>query len=103
MENKKPIIDITDFPVMPAKCKTCPFRVNDEGRHPCPELVSQIQAQVITEASQICHHPSVYGKEQTHICRGARDYQLEIFYRLGMIDSPTDEAWKQQSLKKEKA
>jgi hypothetical protein len=55
--------------------------------------------QAIIEASQICHHPLLSGKKETHICRGARDFQLEIFYRLGVIDSPTDEAWKQHSLK----
>lgn len=95
---------ITNFPVMPAKCSTCPFRVNDHGRHVDPMTVSRIQADVISKASQICHHPTLSGKKETHLCRGARDYQIEIFYRLGFLESRTDEAWQKrlQELKSKK-
>jgi len=95
------MINITDFPVMPTKCKTCPFRVDENGRHQDPHFVSRIQTDVISHASQICHHPRLSGKQETHLCRGARDFQLEIFHRLRFIESPSDEAWEQQRLKKE--
>ena len=81
------------YEVMPKKCKSCPFNTDKNGRHPCPRLVSEIQRRILTEASQICHHPVIYSQPETHLCRGARDFQLEMFYRLGVIDAPTDEAW----------
>jgi len=52
-----------------------------------------IRERCLSEASQICHHPILNGKTETHLCRGARDFQLEIFHRLGVIESETDQAW----------
>ena len=85
--------DITDFPVMKKKCGTCPFRTNEQGKYNDAQLVNRIKKDILTEASQICHHPRLDGKEETHLCRGARDYQLEIFHRIGFLDAPTDDAW----------
>ena len=48
------VIDIKDYPVMKRKCTTCPFRTDERGRHADPRLVSRIQKQVLSEASQIC-------------------------------------------------
>lgn len=86
-------INISDYPVMSTKCETCPFRTNDKGRHPDGALAAQIQQKCLTKASQICHHPRLSEQNQTHLCRGARDFQLEIFYRIGVINEPTDAAW----------
>ena len=103
--------DIPNFPVMPRRCPTCPFRTDERDRYPdkailqrgasplqsCrAELVAKIQQRCLSEASQICHHPRLQGKAETHLCRGARDFQIEIFYRLGVLDAPTDEAWRQK-------
>lgn len=85
--------DTSKFPVMPAQCPTCPFRTDANGRHPDVRLVSRIQLRCLTEASQICHHPRSQGKLETHLCRGTRDYQLQLFHRMGILDAPTDEAW----------
>jgi hypothetical protein len=60
-------------------------------------LVNRIQQQCLTEASQICHHPHLHGKPETHLCRGARDFQLQIFHRLGVIEAPTDKAWRKRA------
>lgn len=79
-----------DMPVMAAKCTSCPFREGGD-----PDLRARVSSLVLTEASQVCHHPAIAGKPQTHLCRGARDLQIEMFHRLGVIDSPTDEAWAQ--------
>ncbi|MBW4595507.1 MAG: hypothetical protein KME46_22030 [Brasilonema angustatum HA4187-MV1] len=87
---------MADYPVMKAKCATCPFRTNESGRHPAPEVVTRIQQTVLTEASQLCHHPRQSGKPENHLCRGARDFQLQIFYRMGFLPAPTDEAWHQK-------
>lgn len=94
------IMDIRAYPVMQKQCATCPFRVDDHGRHPDPALVAQIQARCLSEqVSQICHHPRLSDKSQTHLCRGARDFQLTIFNRLGLLTEPTDEEWDRLKLK----
>lgn len=85
--------DVSKFPVMPAQCPTCPFRTDADGRHSDVRLVSQLQLRCLTEGNQICHHSRWKGKPTTHLCRGARDYQLQIFHRLGLLDTPTDAAW----------
>jgi hypothetical protein len=72
------------------QCATCPFRTNKD-----PQLVARIQKQCLTEASQICHHPALHDEKEFELCRGARNFQLEIFHRLGVIKAPTDEAWQE--------
>jgi hypothetical protein len=77
-------------------CKTCPFR--QEG---FTEVRSLLSDRALTEATPICHSTGssmvtlrrhkVFKK--SHLCRGARDLQLQVFHRLGVIDAPTDEAW----------
>ena len=56
-------------------------------------MAAQLEVKVLTKASQICHHPALHGKRQTHLCRGARDFQLMFFHRVGFLSEPTDEAW----------
>jgi hypothetical protein len=73
---------------MKSKCATCPFGPNGDQR-----LRAEVELRTMTEASQICHHPRVHGKKETHLCRGARDHQLQVFHRIGMLESATDEAW----------
>jgi hypothetical protein len=88
------------MPVMKRQCATCPFRTDDHGRHPDVKLVNRIQDQCLNEASQICHHPALEGKPETHLCRGARDFQLTIFHRMGVISEPTDTAWSMRLMSK---
>lgn len=78
------------WPVMKAKCSTCPF-AND------PELAQAVLDRTLFQSSQICHHPALHGKKETHLCRGQRDVQLELLARMGMIDAPTDEAFTKRS------
>lgn len=83
-------VDIKDFPVMKSKCPTCPFHEDTPAR---VGLANMVRKRCITEASQICHHPRVKGKKETHLCRGARDFQLEVFTAIGVLKEPTDECW----------
>lgn len=83
-------INVKNFPVMKKMCPTCPFRHEHEGQI---ETANMVKARCMTRASQICHHPSLHGKKQDHLCRGARQFQITMFYRLGIIDAETDEAW----------
>lgn len=85
--------NIKNWPVMSTKCASCPFGEGGDA---------QICASVMTrlfEASQICHHPVLHGKKETHLCRGARDEQLTILHRMGWIPEPTDAAFAETSRK----
>ena len=84
--------DIKNYPTRKQKCVTCPFRVDDDGMFYDPSLVSELQVRSFT-SSHLCHHPTLYGEAETHICRGSRDYQIEMFFRLGYLEEPTDQAW----------
>jgi hypothetical protein len=35
--------------------------------------------------SQICHHPALSGKKETHLCLTGRDFQLQLLFRLGFL------------------
>lgn len=85
--------DISNMPVMKGKCKSCPFHEKHQGQI---EIANMVRKRCMTEASQVCHHPQLQGKKETHLCRGARDYQQQIFHRMGVIDAPTDEAWERK-------
>lgn len=76
------------MPVMAAKCASCPFGPNGD-----PELRARVESRCLTEGSQICHHPRLHGRRETHLCRGARDLQIEVYHRLGVLDEPTDDGW----------
>lgn len=83
---------ITNWPVMAAKCASCPFNENGDAR-----LRASVMARTICQAQQICHHPRIYGKKETHLCRGSRDEQLTILFRMGMLPEPTDKAFAEAS------
>jgi hypothetical protein len=87
-------MNITGWPVMAHRCSSCPF--NDDGDM---EVRNAVMGRTILRASQVCHHPRLYGKKESMLCRGARDEQLTILYRLGMLDEPTDEAFRVASEK----
>ena len=81
-------VDTSKWNVMASRCSTCPF--NDNGVN---EIRQMVERRCLTQASQICHHPSLHGKKETHLCRGARDFQLRAFAAIGFLEAPTDEAW----------
>ena len=78
--------DIRNMPVMKAKCKTCPFGENGDK-----QIAARVSKMVLKEASQVCH--STGWPEGTHLCRGARDIQLQAFADIGFIACATDAAW----------
>lgn len=65
------------------RCHTCPF--NPDGVR---EIRTSVEQRCLTKASQLCH-----GTDNKTLCRGARDFQLMIFHRLGFLTEPTDKAW----------
>lgn len=86
-------INVQGWPVMKSCYSTCPF--GEGGDQELKDTIIQRIAGMA--ASQICHHPRMHGKKETHLCRGARDFQLTILHRMGMIAEPTDEAFKEAS------
>jgi hypothetical protein len=90
---KKKKLNVKNWPVMKSHCATCPFGANGD-----PELQVRVTYRISKlESSQICHHPALKGKPETHLCRGARDIQLKILCAFGMIEEPTDEAFTARS------
>lgn len=77
------------------RCKTCPFR--DTG---WTHLRGFLEHRAMTEATPICHSTGPEAlvdnpiSEQELACRGARDFQIMLFHRMGVIAQPTDECWR---------
>lgn len=94
--------NITDWPVMKRKCPTCPFTHNESGRETAPDIADRVRRRCLTEVSQICHHPRIHGEKEDHLCRGARDFQLEFFHRIGFLEAPTDEEWENKQMESAK-
>lgn len=67
-------------------CKSCPFR--DGGLHLSPEKMTEIYLYLIEGVNHFCHSD----RTNNTICRGGRNYQIEIWARIGRISAPTDEA-----------
>lgn len=82
------------LPVRKAMCATCPFR--ESG---WTEVRDFLHHRALNEATPICHSTGealVKREGPAQLCRGARDFQLQIFYRLGLLAAPTDEAWRRR-------
>jgi hypothetical protein len=78
---------------MKSQCATCPFGENGD-----PRTQQSVTGRIIKlDHSQICHHPVLHNKKETHLCRGARDIQLRILTAMGLIAEPTDEAFTAKS------
>lgn len=84
-----------DMPVRATMCPTCPFRPGSKYEY----LRQDLEMSARLEASRICHSTGSDNAINTrtglpaHICRGARDIQLEQFHVIGLLPQPTDEAW----------
>lgn len=76
--------NVSNLPVMPKCCKTCPFKNNEKGFWQDTELANKVIERNLFKSQQICHHPRLKGEEETNRCRGFFDYAFEIYERLGM-------------------
>src|SRR6185437_14590685 len=93
MKNKKPLP-----PVRKTMCATCPFRDGSGTEY----LRADLLASALTQGSRICHSTGSNnafhhrtGKPE-RICRGARDAQIEFFFRIGFIEAATNAAWEKK-------
>lgn len=79
-------------PVRNRKCATCVLRPGAE-RWLGIDRLGEIQSNAIRGVNQLCHSAlDRRGRQRPIVCRGAREYQLMIWCRMGLIDAPTDEA-----------
>lgn len=89
-----------DEPLRKTMCQTCPFRPGS----PYAFLANDLAESAVTKASRICHSTGSDGIHRRtgvkpHLCRGARDIQLQVMFALKVIDAPTDEAWNEARVK----
>lgn len=86
------IISAHTIPTRKHHCKTCPFL--DTGWTDVRPLLTE---RALTGATPICHSTGedalVKSQGPAQICRGARDFQIQYFYRIRFLGAPTDEAW----------
>jgi hypothetical protein len=75
--------------VRPAKCKTCPYR----GQSALADLVPELVTVALTQGNHFCHAEQLQGLTPTWHCRGTRDIQLQAFYKMGVLEEPTDQCW----------
>lgn len=84
-----------DLPLRKTMCATCPFRPNSKYAN----LAEGLAQSAMSEASRICHSTGSNNGinrrtgKPPHLCRGAREIQLNAFYALGVLDAATDKAW----------
>jgi|SRR5579864_1534078 len=87
-----------DLPVRKSMCQTCPFRPGS----PYAFLAGELTASALTESSRVCHstggNNAIHKRTglKPHLCRGARDRQIKMFFALGFIAAPTDAAWNEK-------
>lgn len=74
---------VAKMPVMKKKCSTCPFGETDRGWRDV-NLAVAVTERTLFKGQQICHHPRIHGKKETHRCRGSFDHNKEIYDRLGL-------------------
>lgn len=68
------------------QCQSCPFR--DDGIKLRPAYLGQIYGYLLKGENHLCHAV----RDDKRVCFGGRQWQLEMFYRLGIIRNPTNEA-----------
>lgn len=75
---------VHEMPVMARCCNTCPFKENARGVWQDMELANAVIERNLLKSQQVCHHPRIKGKEETHRCRGYYDYAFAIYERMGL-------------------
>ena len=66
-------------------CATCPFVNSDILR---PEAMSKIYDYLISGTNHLCNSD----RTNRTICLGGRNFQLDIWHKMGIIEQPTNEA-----------
>lgn len=76
-------VPVHKLPVMKAHCASCPFKPDKDGRWQNTDLANTVIARTLFKAQQICHGTEGKKREARNRCKGAYDYNLVIYERLG--------------------
>lgn len=77
-------VDASKLPVMAKCCKTCPFRVLENGMQLNPELAAQVTVRTLFKANQICHTTEGTNRKPRNRCRGSYDFNRTIYKRMNI-------------------
>jgi hypothetical protein len=83
---------VSDLPVAKVMCSTCIFRDDGNELELREGRLDQIRIELIQGCSFVCHGPLLHHNDPKVLCRGARDFQLQCWHRMGVIGEPTDES-----------
>jgi stalled ribosome alternative rescue factor ArfA len=78
-------VPVSDLPIMPVFCKTCPFKQNERGVFQDNKLASKVIERTLFKSQQLCHKDA-YLSENQFRCKGSWDYNFEIYNRLGFSE-----------------
>jgi hypothetical protein len=78
-------IDVSLLPVMKAKCATCPFKEDKQGRWQDVRLANEVVQRTLFKGHQICHGTETgKGRKPHNRCKGAFDHNQAIYDRMGV-------------------
>jgi len=78
--------------IHPNPCKTCPFTTPNIIR---PEKMTEICQYLVEGVNHLCHND----RTNKTVCRGGRNFQLQIWAAMRLIESPTDASLKTAMIK----
>lgn len=76
-------IDSSTLPVMKSHCKTCPFKLNEQGRAQNQQLANEVTNRTLFNSHQICHGTEGPKRKANNRCKGSFDFNFEIYDRMG--------------------
>ena len=69
--------------INPNPCKTCPFVTPNIVR---PDKMLEIYGYLLEGVNHLCHKD----RSNKTVCRGGRNFQLQAFCAMGLVENPTD-------------
>lgn len=77
--------EVSQLKLRCSQCKSCPFKKENQDIV-SPQRWAAIYKYLLGGVNHVCHSTS------KHVCRGGRDWQLNIWWNIGIISEPTDAA-----------
>lgn len=83
---------VTDFYVVALKvCSTCPWREDGGILHDDDFTRDML---ISSFGCNVCHEPALIGRQESMICRSARNNQIGVLHDHGFLLSPADESFR---------
>lgn len=79
-------MNVSELPVMKSCCKSCPFKLDANGKYQDVELANRVVERTLFQAQQICHGTESKNRKPNNRCKGAFEHNYEIYKRLGFSD-----------------